>query len=250
MTTGGASFLVWRYCRTPQPSTTGIIRSSTMRSGIDMSNRSIASLPSEAWSIWYPASRRMRLTRIWTSSSSSTTRIRLRSTAWPSELIGGATLSWGRRWRRGRGEGYAHLDAVERPVAVHACRADAVGHLEALDDLAEDRELARQARLVAEHDEELLARAVGVLRAPHGRDHAADHRMVGELCLQQAQAARSVSARLLRVLGQRVAALDDPARDDAMEGRTVEAAGPCDLEEMRDMLGSEFGKQPDDESAL
>src|SRR5262245_6308760 len=116
----------------------------------------------------------MRLTRTWTSSSSSTTRMRLRSAA---SLMGRATLSR-RRDAGPRSELDRHLDARHGPVAVDRRLAQTVGDVHSLHDLAEDRELTGEARLIAENDEELLSRAVRVLRTPHGRDHSTRHRPV------------------------------------------------------------------------
>ena len=73
---------------------------------------------------------------------------------------------------------------------------------------------------------------------------------VGELGREQAEAARPVLRGLRRVLRERVAALDDPARDDAVERRAVVAAGLRGLDEERGVLRRDLGQQPDREPAL
>ena len=83
-------------------------------------------------------------------------------------------------------------------VAVHRRVADRVHDLHAGDDLAEDRVLALQRRLVGHADEELAAAAVrrrraGARRPPTPRVNGP----VRELRLQQAQPAGSVARRLL-----------------------------------------------------
>ena len=60
----------------------------------------------------------------------------------------------------------------------------------------------------------------------------------------------SVLGGLARVLRQGVAALDDPALDDAVERRPVVAAGPRGLDEEGHVLRSHLGQQPDGERAL
>ena len=64
------------------------------------------------------------------------------------------------------------------------------------------------------------------------------------------EAARPVLRRLARVPGERVAALDDPAHDDAVEGRAVVAAGLRRLDEERRVLRRDLRQQADREAPL
>ncbi len=83
-----------------------------------------------------------------------------------------------------------HLDPLLRLVAVRRRGADLVHDLHAGDDLAEDRVLALHRGLVAHHDEELLAAAVGARGPTHRRHRPAHEGPVGELRLQQTEPAR------------------------------------------------------------
>ena len=101
-----------------------------------------------------------------------------------------------------------------------------------------------------EADEELRPGAVHAGGPAHGRHRAANEGPVRELGLQQTEAARPVLRGLGRVLRERIAALDDPAHDDAVEGRAVVAAGLRRLHEERRVLRRDLGQQPDREAAL
>jgi hypothetical protein len=135
-------------------------------------------------------------------------------------------------------------------LAVDRRFTDAVHHLHPRGHLAEDRELAGQGRLVREHHEELVAAAVGAVGLENGGHGPARHGARRELGLEQAQPARPIERLLGRVLRERVAALDDPARHEAMEGRAVEPARARGLGEMAHVTGSEVGEHPYRERAV
>src|SRR6185295_2721237 len=152
--------------------------------------------------------------RLRTLSSSSTTR---------SLAPAGPSLISGRRALLAQRH-LLDLDALPRLVVLDGRGADLVGDLDSRHDLAEDGVLALEARLVAQADEELRAPRVparGQSRRPHGPAHEG---ALGELGLQEAQPALAVTRRFSGVLGVGVAALDDPAADDAVEDRPVVVA--------------------------
>ena len=96
-------------------------------------------------------------------------------------------------------------------------RGDFFQHVVAFDQFAEGGVLAVEKLRVAVADEKLAAGRIGILRARH-REHAAHVRFVVELGLDLVAGIAGAPARLLAlVLGQRIAALDHEALDDAMK---------------------------------
>ena len=102
-------------------------------------------------------------------------------------------------------------------------------------------------RLIGHAHEELRAAAVRLARLQHGRHGAARLRLAADLRLQHTQPARAVQLRLRRILRQRIAALDDPQPDHAMERRPLVGPLARQLDEVADVVRREIRPQIDDE---
>src|SRR6202022_4486747 len=119
---------------------------------------------------------------------------------------------------------------------------DLVDELHARHDLAPHRVLAVEEVRVLEHDEELAARAVGIVGAGH-RDSAAHMRLLREFGLERvAHAARAGAGG--------IAGLRHEAFDHAMERDAVVLALARQLLDLLDVVGREIGKHLDDHTAV
>ena len=131
------------------------------------------------------------------------------------------------------------------PVPVGA--DDGIGHLHALDDLAEGGVLAVQVGGLLHHDEELAAGGVGVHGPGHGENtpvvlEGVAHAVVGELALDGvAGAAHAVAVG--------AAALDHEAGDHPVEDQAVVEAGLHQADEVVHRVGSHLGVELGDHLA-
>ena len=156
----------------------------------------------------------------------------------------------GFRWRRVADGDREHLDPIGHPpLLVHRRFGDRLHHFEALDDTPKHRDGPVEGDLVGDGDEELAAGAIGLARLQHGRDRATRHRLAVELLRQHTEAAGAIHRPFGRVLGQRVAALDEPHPQGAVKRRLVERALASLCDEVADVIGRDLGQQLDDERA-
>ena len=128
---------------------------------------------------------------------------------------------------------------------------DPVHDVHALHDLAERRVLVVEGRVVLEDDEELRRGRVGRRGAGHRDDAALVGRLV-ELRLQRDRiplrvrlAGVSPDEGVLRVLRQRIAALQDEAGDDAVEERAVVEARRREVDEVLHVIRGAVEEEAD-----
>src|SRR5215831_12957148 len=173
------------------------------------------------------------------------------------DVIGGHLFGGRRGKRHGIGsrrvaDGDArHLyPLAHAPLGVRRRRRDLLHHFQALDDAPENRELPAERELIGDGDEELRAGAVRLARLQYRGDCAAGQWRRVELGAQHPEAARAVECLLRWILRQRIASLDDPHLDRAMERRPIVGALAGQLDEVADMIRRDVGQQLDDERAL
>ena len=130
------------------------------------------------------------------------------------------------------------------PFASAGDLRDALHHVHAFGDAAEGGILAVERRLRRHADEELAAVAVGLVGNADGGDDAALVLEVAESRRQQVQAAGAPEVPGgLRILEQRVAALDDAVGHHAVEGAAIVVALARELDELLHVLGRFVGRK-------
>ena len=129
-------------------------------------------------------------------------------------------------------------------------RGDLLDDLEPLDDPSKDGVLTLQAGLIAGADEELRAAAVWGVRNEHARHCARGHRLRVDLPAELVEAAGAVLREPGGILRQRIAGLDDPVANGAMERGPGVRALTRQLDEEADVIRRELWQQLDDEGPV